>query len=1008
MKKNTKGSSMPGRYGRNCSLIILCLFFSIISNASVTITGTITGEDGDPLQGVTVTVKNTSVATITNEKGFYSLNNIPENSVLLITLVGHEPEEITVDKRTVINVRLTRQTGQLDEVVVIGYGTAKRATLTGSIAKVEGKTLVQQPIQNPVLGLQGRVAGMYMTTASGNLGANVNVVIRGNNNILSSSNPLYIIDGVPMPSTGINAATIGGATGSQSPFVNLNSADIESVEVLKDADATAIYGTRGANGVIIISTKKGKGGPTRGSIDFYRGFQTAVNKLDLLNTPQYIQMRKDAFAADGITNLTAVNAFDILEWGEERYTDFQDLLFGKTEAITDAQASIQGGSENTAFMLALGFRDENGVLMGKNNQKKATARLNVNHRSSNNRFTANVTLSYTLMKTATIGTSGFSYAWLAPNLPLLDEATGKPYFHPGNASNTQSPLKQNYSSTDLKNYQFVSSGSLAYNILNNLQLKVDASFTRLDYDGIERYRNGYFSPYASIDYENTAYFGTNYQHTYNVEPQLNYNLRIGKNKLTAMIGSTFQETIGGGQIVNADNFASELLMDNLASASSIYSYSNTYNEYKFNSLFARATYAFGEKYLFNATFRRDGSSRFAPENRFGDFWAIGGGWVLSKEDFFRDALPFVSFAKIRSSYGLTGNDAISNYQYMETFAATTYPYNYEPGLYANRLGNPSFKWESTKKFEVALELNLFNNRITTTTAFFNNVGSNQLVNYPVATQTGWTSYVANLDGAKIRNRGLEFEFTTHNIKTRDFNWHTSFNITTFKNLLVSFPNLSSSTYSNTYEVGKPINAYRRYQFDGIDPATGTPLLVDQNKDGLITSVGDYISYGNADASFYGGLGNTFTYKGFSVDVFFQFTRRPYANSYINSSNASQPGIIYNLPAFLLEGVWRKPGDQATRPRLSTQNSGAFYTAYNNYRLSTAALEDASFARLKNLTVSYTLPASVVSRLKLTNIRVYMLGQNLLTITKYKGYDPETAGTVTPPMRVYTFGANISF
>ncbi|MCD8539515.1 MAG: SusC/RagA family TonB-linked outer membrane protein, partial [Leadbetterella sp.] len=606
-----------------------------------------------------------------------------------------------------------------------------------------------------------------------------------------------------------------------------------------------------------------------------------------------------------------------------------------------------------------------------------------------------------------IGTSGFSYGWLAPNLPLYDEETGLAYFHPGNASNTQSPMKQLRSNTNLKNFQFIGSATVGYKIIEDLEAKIDASFTRLDYNGIEKYKSGYFSPYAAIDYDNTAYFGTNYQYTYNIEPQLNYRKKLSSGRLTGLLGTTFQETLGGGQLINADNFSSELLMDNLASASRIYSYSNTYNQYKFQSVFARVTYDHQDKYIVNGTFRRDGSSRFAPDRRFGNFWAVGAAWIASNEDFLKENAPVISFLKLRTSYGLTGNDAISNYMYMETFGATTYPYNYAPGLYANRLGNSQFGWETNYKFEVALELNLFKNRLNTTTAFFNNQGSNQLINYPVATQTGWETYVANLDGALIRNRGVEFEFTSHNIKTSGFNWRSNFNITAYKNTLVKFPNLSASAYSNTYEIGKSINAFRRYEFDRIDPENGTPLVIDQNGDGVFSAIGDYISHGSSDPKFYGGLGNTFSYKGLELDVFFQFVRKPYANGYINSSNASQPGIIFNVPKFLLEGTWENPGDEATRPRLSTQNSGAFFQAYNRYRLSTASLVDGSYTRLKNLTLSYTLPRKVVRSIGLSNLRVYVLGQNLWTITKYEGYDPETPGTVTPPMRVYTLGLNLN-
>lgn len=986
---------------------IFCLSFlpfaSLAQNQQVT--GVVVDDDNLPLPNVNIVNVKTKQNFTTNGNGEFTVSATSFPVLLSFSMVGFTAQEVSFSK-AVTGYKVTlKSDNKLNEVIVVGYGTTTRLKNTGSVGKVSGEALVQQPISNPVLGMQGRVAGVFMTTASGDLGANVNVAIRGTNTITSSSRPLYIIDGVPMPSTGINNSAYGGATGPHSPFMNVNSADIESMEVLKDADATAIYGSRGANGVVLITTKKGKGGSTKVSADFYKGYQNAVNKLNLLNTQQYIQMRRDAFAADGITNLTMTNAYDVLLWGDQRYTDMQDLLFGKTADVTDAQFSIQGGNQNTQFIFGVGYRDDNGVLMGKNNQKRGSARLNINHTSSNNKFTLNSTINYSSTKMASIGTSGFSFAWIAPNMPLLDEVTGLPYFY-GTASNAQSPLKYTYSDTNLSNFNFIGAATLGYKILPNLQVKLDASFTRLDYRGVEKYRGGYLNPNEGLDYKNFATFGNDYQHTYNIEPQLNYNTKIGKGKLTALLGGTLQETIAGGQVIQGRNFSSELLMGALAAAGTIPSYSTSYNQYKFNSIFGRVTYDYDNKYILNGTFRRDGSSRFGPARQFGNFWAVGGAWIASNESFVRDNFKFVSLAKLRSSYGLTGNDGIGNYMYMETFGATSEQYNYNSGLYATRLGNPDFSWETNKKFEVAAELNFFNNRITTTTAFFNNISGNQLITYPIASQTGWTGYTANL-AAKIRNRGFEFETTTTNINGKDFKWRTNFNITTFRNTLLAFPDLAKSTYSNTYEVGKSINVYRRYEFVGIDPATGTPLVKDLDGNGTLAAVGDYRSYGDSDARFYGGLGNTFNYKGFELDVFFQFTKRPYANSYINSSNASQPGIIFNMPDFVLDGVWRKPGDLVSKPRLSTVNSGAFNQAYSRYRLSDAGITDASYIRLKNVSFSYTLPTSLVNKMKLSNVRVYALGQNLWTITNYKGYDPETPGTSTPPMRTLTFGINVS-
>lgn len=992
-------------------LFPIFLFFvssHVYSQKKSNISGMVSGPDLLGLVGANVLVKGTTTGVNSDINGKFSLSVDKFPVRLVVSFIGFKTQEIELKSpNSDLQVSLEAGDNTLGEVVVIGYGTSSRAKLSSSITKVQGEIITQQPIQNPMVGLQGRVAGLFMSVPSGNLGANPTVNIRGSNSILSSSNPLYIIDGVPMPSTGINSAFIGGATGVQSPFINLNAADIESIEVLKDADATAIYGTRGANGVIIVTTKKGAKGTPKISIDVYTGIQERVNKVEYLTTAEYLQFRKDAFTADGVTP-TKANAPDLLVWDQNANTDFEKLLFGEKARVTDVQTNIQGGNDKTSYIFAMGYRDENGVLMGENNQKKFTSRLNINHKAFNDKLKINSGINYTILNTAVMALSGvgaFTNA-LPPNLPLTDEATGLPYYY-----NTQtwgsSPLRYNHTRTDTKNYQFVGSTSVGYDILPSLNIKVDAAFTRLDYTGDEKYKNPYLNPYSSLDYKNYTYFGTNYQNTFNVEPQLNYRTSFGKSKVSALAGATWQNTLLGGQVLTAYDFPSETMMRNLGSAARVSNFSTTYSLYKFNSVFGRFTYDYADKYVLNATFRRDGSSRFAPENRFGNFWAIGGAWLLSNESFIKDNIPVISFAKLRTSYGLTGNDAIANYQYLETFAATTFPYNNVSGTYANKLGNSKIKWETNNKFELALELNLFKNRVTTTTAFFNNQGSNQLVNYPVPTQTGWSSYVANLDGALIRNRGVEFEFTAHIIKSKDFNWTTNFNFTKYSNTLVEFPGLASSSYSNTYEIGKPITSYRLYEFDYIDPKTGYPYVKDQNGDGKYSSVGDYKSFGNSAPDFYGGFGNTFTYKGFSLDAFFQFVKRP-ATYGILWYYWYPIGHPYNVPRFIAEDVWRSPENPGTLPRISQATSGTFYSQYvNYYGYSTAVLDDASFIRLKNLTFSYTIPKSVCQKLKISNLKVYVLGQNLLTFSKFKGLDPETGSSGVPLLKTYTAGLNLS-
>jgi TonB-linked SusC/RagA family outer membrane protein len=411
-----------------------------------------------------------------------------------------------------------------------------------------------------------------------------------------------------------------------------------------------------------------------------------------------------------------------------------------------------------------------------------------------------------------------------------------------------------------------------------------------------------------------------------------------------------------------------------------------------------------DRYILNSTFRRDGSSRFGPDRQFGNFWSVSGGWIFTEESLIKNAIPVLSFGKLRASYGVSGNDQIQDYRYLETYTSNALPYNGVLGLYSNNIANPDYGWETNKKLELGLDIGFLKDRILLSSAYYRSRSDNQLVQAPLPTQTGFQYYQANLP-ALVQNTSWEFDLATVNVNSSNFRWRSTFNITFPKNTLVNFPGLSTSAYSGYYIIGQPLNIFRGYQFTGISPTTGAPILQDTNKDGTVNSL-DYVNVGSLDPKFYGGFGNTFSYKNFSLDIFFQFTKQ---NGY-NALKAYYYPVGYkvNLPAYLAEDNWTPTNTGGSRPGLTTSASNTIGGPYiNQYVNSTAAYSDASYLRLKNLSFAYSLPKKLTEKMSLGNLRVYVQGQNLLTFTKYIGLDPEVKNA-TPVLKTLTAGMQLNF
>ncbi len=972
--------------------------------------GVVLNEGNTPLQGATISIISLNKTVNSNARGEFVLSNLPKGKYRLdISYVGFNDFTVFVDvngNSANVTAALKQVLNQLDEVQVMAYGTSTKRFNTGSQTSVKSQDLEKQPVTNPIAALQGRMTGVLVTNANGIPGSGITMQIRGNYSLSSRADPLYIIDGVPFPA--VSLSNITTASGAVSPFNSINPQDIENISVLKDADATAIYGSRGANGVVLISTKKGKAGKTTFDVNAYSGSSVSTRVPDFLNTEQYLNIRRKAFAADNITP-TTTNAQDLLLWDQNAYTNFPKMILGNTAPFTNVQSSVSGGNENTRYLLSLGYHNEGSVIYGNNYDKRVSGHLNVDHYSVNKKLNINTSVTYSNDNIKTLGSDPFLAIYASPNFPHYD-STGALYWIPRDAqANTANPWSYLNKVGRTWSDNFLANTSLKYTIIPGLNAKVNVGFTKLFMTQQVTMPTTAFNTVPSIaaQYKNYASFGNSSVQTYIVEPQLDYNKKIGLATITALVGGTAQSSNMKGNSVTGINFATDDLIETISAAGSIYDRSNTSTQYKYISGFGRLTVRWLDKYIVNGTFRRDGSSRFGPGKKFGNFWSIGGAWIWSEENLIRNYLPVLSYGKFRASYGITGSDQIQDYRYLELYGSPSIAYNGNLGLYANQIGNPVFGWEANRKLEVAMDLGFLKDRFLFSASWYRNRSDNQLVQSPLPTQTGFDYYQANLP-ALIQMTSWEFELNAVNITKKNFRWQTTFNVTLPDSKLIDFPNLASSAYAQTYVVGKPLKLARGYHYLGLDQANGVPQFEDQNKDNLYNSTNDYINIGSLSPEFYGGLGNTITWKGFTLDVFLQFARQNGYNAY--RAFYFPPGYKVNVPDFYVKDYWEPTHTDATQPALSTtvsNSAGAGYAFPNRFYYSDAAYSDASYIRLKNLSFSYTLPKKITEKIHARNLRVYIQGQNLVTWTKYEGLDPETQNA-TPVLKTLTGGIQLTF
>ncbi len=795
--------------------------------------------------------------------------------------------------------------------------------------------------------------------------------------------------------------------------------DIESITVLKDADATAIYGSRAANGALLITTKKGKAGKTKTDVNLQQGWGHITRMADMMNTRQYLDMRYEAYNNDNINwRDPSVSANDLKFWDTTSYTNWQKAFIGNVSLYTNLSASISGGNQTVQYLLGTTYHRETSVFPGSMTDQKGSLHFSLNTVSVNQRFKIQFSGTYEADVNHLPSVDLTTYAlWREPDAPNPYNKDGSLNWAPdaSGTSTTNNPLQylqQSYNSTS-KN--LLTNLLLSYEILPGLELKSNFGYTSLQQDLYQPI------PLTSIKPELQSITPRSAAYTYKtvgdwiVEPQLTYFRKWGGLNIDALLGTTFQQNDNNTLFLVGTGYSSDLQLNNIISASSVSTYGTSDVKYKYTAVFGRLNLNWYNKYLLNFTARRDGSSNFGVSNRFHGFGSVGAGWIFSEENFIRHGNTFLSFGKLRSSYGTTGNDQIGAYSNVNIYGVTYagIPYQNTVGLNPGDLYNPYLQWELTKKWQSGIDLGFMHDRLLLSVTYARNRSSNELLPSSVPAITGFYSVLNNLP-ATVQNTSWEFSLSTVNIKSKNFSWKSTFNLTIPRNEVIAFPQIANSFYADSSEgviIGQPLGVQKIFHYLGVDPATGQYQVADQK--GNPTTNPNYLTDRTALVStlprYYGGLLNSFNYKGFALDIFFQFVRQMGTKDLYYFAT-EDPGTFFrgysNQPVSVLNR-WQKPGDVKSVAAFTT--TGTMVVWPQPFYSDGGYSMDASYIRLKNVSLSWTLPASWLNSAHLQNGRIYFQGQNLLTITKYSGLDPENQSqSALPPLRVFTFGIQLGF
>lgn len=999
---------------RKITLLFAFLFFStfLVHSQTKEITGRVTDNTDRPIPVATVQAKDYNASTVTDQDGYFKLNVNTKATRLLISSVGFATSEIPITSG-MMSVKIQREDQSLTEVVVVGYGTKVKKDITGSVARVSAKEIGNTPATSFESALQGRAAGVLVSQQNGKLGQGINIRIRGSASVTAGNEPLYVIDGIPLTS-----GDLSSTTAPTNALADLNMNDIESVEILKDASAAAIYGSRASNGVVLITTKQGKAGQSKIEFGYFTGTQKGTGRRKFLDPKQYVDYFTRAAVgaatqdsiygyysnvADALVDqLAYVNSrFKRFSGGTDDWktgainTNWQDLVL-REAPISQYDLNISGGSDKTKFFMSGQYLDQTGILIG-NSYKRYTGRLNLDHQLKswlnvgvNMNFSRS--LNYRVSDDDAFSTP-LQIIALSPITPeidprtgllsgALDPKTGKP--------NTNFPVYYNPLLSVANAFYHTNINRFLGNVYGSVSITNSLSFrTEFGIDQLNQTEENYYGkvtarnsgvPNGSGFYGTTSVLNTNTNNYFNFKKSFN-NIH----DVEATAGMTYQDRKYEFSGASGEQFPSDAYKK-LQSAASKTGATSSGTSSTLLSYFARVNYKYNDKYLLTASGRVDGSSRFGANNKYGFFPAASLGWIVNKERFLEN-VKWLNFLKLKGSYGVTGNENIGDFESRRLYSGTG-AYGGQAGQIPSQLGNPNLKWETTYGTDIGMEISMFSNRVYLEVDYYNKDTKDLLLDVQVPGTTGFSSQLQNI--GKLNNKGIEFTLNTTNISLKNFRWTSSANFAANKNKIVYLEGqLIGSSYNKAKE-GEPLGVFYAREFAGADPANGDALYYkntlksDGSRNRSTTNnynQAEDVRIGNPNPKFIYGFQNTFTYKSFDFDVLLQGV---YGNDIYNGAgqymSASGSNGFDNQTIDQL-AAWNKPGDitNVPEPRL-------FYG--NGVDPSSRFISDGSYLRVKSVTLGYNLPASLASKIKVNRFRVYLKAQNLFTITNYKGWDPE--------------------
>lgn len=1001
-------------------IAFICLGVLQYSYSQTKITGKVSSEEGETLPGVSVVVKGTTQGTVTDIDGSYSISVPSDASTLVFSFVGMNTQEVSINGKSVIDVQMSADIKQLSEVVIVGYGTQKKKDITSAVSTIDTDEIQNVPASYSFDGaIQGKTAGLNVSSSSATPGSAINVNIRGVTSINASSQPLYVVDGVPIV-TGNNSA-LNSNIQPINPLADINPNDIESISVLKDASAAAIYGSRGANGVIIITTKRGTAGKTKFNIGYYTGISEISNTPELMNSQEWISFMNAAAEYDGLgENYWNSSLGDPSDESIPTYNAY-DYIF-RTGVTHNADVSVQGGNDNTKFYISGNYFNQEGIQIGQNFER-ISGRINLDHSASSKLglgtsiLVSRTNHQRTVNENDEYGVVINAQAW-DPTAPLTqdDGSYTDPFKHYGWWA-LENPLfiAEQYINTSATS-RALTSVFATYDFTDKLSFKTTWS---VDYNSLT---DESFIPAGGKESDvGNGIYGTYEELAWLNENTLTYNLQLNDNhQFNFLAGFTMQESRQDFSTITGTGFPSNDVIKISTAANSTGS-SNS-SSFGFLSYLGRVNYSFKGKYLANFTVRSDGSSRFGTNSRYGTFPSGSVGWVISEESFLSSS-PVLSNLKLRASYGTIGNAGIGNFTWRGAYSLGA-SYNGSGGTSPSILENPDLSWEKTTQLNIGIDVGLFEERISLTADYFTKNTTDLLLEKDVPGTTGFKTTQSNF--GEIENKGFEVSLNATVLRKQDFEWSTNINFSHIENEVVDVLN-DGQIVSRNFVIleGEALSQLYLIKFLGVDPFTGDAVFEDINSDGII-NLDDRQPVGSGIPNYFGGFSNTFRYKGLSLDVFFQFSG---GNKIYNQSRHAyenygslQSGIPYGNQSKNSLDYWKQPGDITDIPRPSLAGPGDPDAQWQ--RFSTQYLEDGDFVRLKNVKLAYNIPSSLIEKWGLSSVQVYAQGRNLITWTNYLGFDPEvstnTSGTeelnslqgedfgTLGQARTYSFGINIGF